>query len=318
MKKLFITLLITSFISGLSYAQKTLYIPSFLQGSNNSNSIQFSWDKTYQSANFIIMWGNTVGTNPVAYNNPDLAFDPVGIANYLENSYLVYKNLGFLIDTPNTLRLAQYKIPIIINNTWGNANDAIVGWAEAYTDGFMPVFNVHPLVTNGGETLAHEFAHSLQFLVSLDQLAINNTQGEPFADAAGIFWETHAEYMATQLYPYIAEAWGMDAHASTMWGDWKNTYGNYPLLYHIQITHGIQRVHDLWFQQLDDEYPIATYKRISNYSQEALNNDLFGYARRMATLDFDVWSTPLRNSRDNNTLYQDLHPIQNRFPFLNP
>lgn len=297
-------------------AQKQAYIPNFLLDPNNYNNAQFSWDKTYQSDNFIIIWGNGVGLNPLNASNPDLVFDPENIADLMEFIYESYQELGFLIDDDPLLKMAQYKVPIVMNNTWGDAPESIVGWAEAYTDGFMPVFNVHPLATNGGETLAHEFAHSLQYLVRLDQLSVNNVVGDPFADAAGIFWETHAEYMATQLYPYMAEVWLMDAYASTMWGDWKNTYRNYPLLYHIQLTHGIQRVHDLWFQQLDDEYPIATYKRISNYSQEALNDDLFGYARRMATLDFDVWSTPLRNSRENNSIFQDLHPIQNRFTIL--
>ncbi|MFC4740011.1 DUF6055 domain-containing protein [Flavobacterium ponti] len=302
--------------SGLFYAQKTPYIPIFLQSSSNSNSIQFSWDKTYQSDNFIIIWGDTVGTNPVAYNDPDLAFDPAGITNYLENSYLVFKNLGFLIDTPNTLRLAQYKIPIIINNTWGNANDAIEGWAEAYTDGFMPIFNVHPLGTNGGETLAHEFAHLLQFLIELDDLAINNPNGAPFADAAGIYFETHAEFMATQIYPSIAEIWGMDSYPMLMHGDWKNTYRNYPLLYHMQLKHGISRVNDLWFQQFDNEYPIATYKRISNFTQSQLNDDLYEYVRRIPTLDFGIWTAPLQNSRATNSLYNDLIPIQNRYTIL--
>ena len=154
-KKLSVILL---FLSCIIYGQKQTYIPVFLQDPNNSNSSQFSWNKTYQSANFLIIWGNTVGTNPVSYSNPDLAFNPASIAAYLENSYTAFKNLGFLVDVPSSLRIAQYKIPIVINNTWGTNQDAITGWAEAYTDGFMPVFNVHPLATNGGETLAHEFA----------------------------------------------------------------------------------------------------------------------------------------------------------------
>jgi hypothetical protein len=312
-KKLSVILL---FLSCLIYGQKQTYIPVFLQDPNNSNSSQFSWNKTYESANFLIIWGNTVGTNPVSYSNPDLAFNPASIAAYLENSYTAFKNLGFLVDVPSSLRIAQYKIPILINNTWGTTPDAITGWAEAYTDGFMPVFNVHPLATNGGETLAHEFAHLLQFLVELDDLAPNNLSGAPFADGAGIYFETHAEFMASQIYPYIAEIWGMDSYPMLMHGDWKNTYRNYPLLYHIQLKHGIGRVNNLWFQQFDNEYPIATYKRISNFTQTQLNDDLYEYARRMPTLDFGNWSTHLKNSRNNNSIYEDLIPIQNRYTIL--
>ena len=298
------------------YGQKQAYIPNFLLDTANPNAAQFSWNKTYQSTNFVIIWGNTVGTNPVAYSNPDLAFNPVAIASYLENSYTAYKNLGFLIDVPNTLRVAQYKIPIVMNNTWGNSNGAITGWAEAYTDGFMPAFNVHPLATNGGETLAHEFAHLLQFLVELDDLAPNNLSGAAFADGAGIYFETHAEFMASQIYPNIAEIWGMDSYPMLMHGDWKNTYRNYPLLYHMQLKHGISRVNNLWFQQFDNEYPIATYKRISNFTQSQLNDDLYEYARRFPTLDFGVWSQPLQNNRNFSSINEELIPIQNRYTIL--
>lgn len=314
--KILLIIIEICFSISMLYSQKQAYIPNFLLDTTNPNASQFTWTKTYESTNFIIIWGNTVGTNPVAYSNPDLAFNPVSIASYLENSYTVYKNLGFLVDTPNTLRVAQYKIPIIINNTWGSGNGAITGWAEAYTDGFMPVFNVHPLATNGGETLAHEFAHLLQFLVELDDLAPNNLSGAAFADGAGIYFETHAEFMASQIYPNIAEIWGMDSYPMLMHGDWKNTYRNYPLLYHMQLKHGISRINNLWFQQFDNEYPIATYKRISNFTQSQLNDDLYEYARRFPTLDFGIWSGPLQNSRQINSTNEELIPIQNRYTIL--
>jgi hypothetical protein len=113
------------------FSQKQAYIPNFLLNSSNPNAAQFSWDKTYQSPNFVIVWGNTVGANPVTYSDPDLAFDPASIASYLENSYTIYKNLGFLVDLPSTLRVAQFKIPIVMNNTWGTNPDAITGFKNA-------------------------------------------------------------------------------------------------------------------------------------------------------------------------------------------
>ncbi len=297
-------------------AQKIPYIPNFLLDPNNPNSSQFSWDKTYQSTNFTIIWGNTVGTNPITYTDSSLAFNPLQIANYFESIYASYKSLGFLVDTYPTLKMAQYKVPIIMNNTWGTSPGAITGWAYGSQDNFMPFVGIHPLACNGGEIIAHEFAHCLQMPVILQQLGTNNTTGRAFADAAGIYFETHAEFMASQIYPNIAEIWGMDSYPMLMHGDWKNTYRNYPLLYHMQLKYGINRVNNLWFQQFDNEYPIATYKRISNFTQSQLNDDLYEYARRMPTLDFGKWTSPLHNNRESSSLNQNLIAIQNRYTIL--
>ena len=315
MKVNFFLFFILAFNSLLN-AQKTAYIPPFLLDPTNVNSNQFSWSKTFQSDNFTLIWGNTVGLDPSTYPDQQLSFNPITVTNYLEAIYTHYKNLGFIIDTIATKKIAQYKVPIIMNNTWGDSPGAIVGFAEAYDDGFMPIFNIHPIATNGGAVLAHEFAHCLQGLVKLDELSPLNPMGNPFADGAHIFYETHAEFLASTLFPEIVEIRGMDNFTMSMWGDWKNTYRNYPLLQHILLKHGIQRVNDLWFQQLDNEYPIATYKRISNFTQSQLNDDLFEYARRMAVLDFGIWSQKYRLTRNDNTLYQDLQPIQNRYTIL--
>lgn len=315
MKRITLYIFLFFFHFQLLNAQKMPYVPHFLRDPANVNSAQFSWDKTYQSENFLIIWGNTVGTNPETYSDQRLRFNPASIAGFLETIYTAFKDLGFLVDTPGTL-LNHTKIPVIMNNTWGTVNGAITGFATAYTDNHMSVLQVHPLATNGGPVLAHEFAHALQYLVDLDNRSINNLSGGPFSNGAGIYFETHAEYMATQVYPEIVDILGMDAYPMLMHGDWKNTYRSYPIFYHMQLKHGIDRVNNLWIQQYDNDYPIATYKRISNFSQSQLNDDLYEYARRMPTLDFGKWSVYLRNTREASSLYHNLIPIQNRYTIL--
>lgn len=309
MKNLYFIVLFSANVFG----QKQAYVPVFLQDVNNYNGAQFTWSKTYETENFLIIWGDTVGLDPVSFPDQSLAFNPVSIGAFLETQYDEYVNLGFLVDSITSYRISQYKVPIIMNNTWGNDQDAIVGWAEAYTDGFMPVMNIHPLATNGGATLAHEFAHDCQFLVDLDEMSPNNQGGGAFSDAAGIFYETHAEFMASILYPEIAEIGGTDCYPTIMWGDWKNTYRNYPLLYHIFLKYGIDKVNNLWFDQFDNEFPIKTYQRTMNFTLNELNNDLFEFVRRIPVTDFGPWSSYLKQNRVNYENDQWLLPIQSRY-----
>ncbi|MEO6760312.1 MAG: DUF6055 domain-containing protein, partial [Saprospiraceae bacterium] len=72
-------------------AQKTAYIPLYLQNPNTNDGSQFSWSKTAQSANFTLIWGNTVGTNPANYPDPNLAFNPAKILDTMEYIYGAFK-----------------------------------------------------------------------------------------------------------------------------------------------------------------------------------------------------------------------------------
>jgi hypothetical protein len=108
-------------------AQKQVYLPLYLQNPNNVDGAQFTWSKTAQSTNFILIWGNTVGTNPASYPDPNLAFDPAKILDTMEYIYTEFKALGFVNDSPGT-KLAEYKVPIIMYGTWGP--NGAEGWAN--------------------------------------------------------------------------------------------------------------------------------------------------------------------------------------------
>jgi hypothetical protein len=263
-------------------AQKSVHIPNYLQNPNDVNGAQFTWSKTAQSANFILIWGNTVGTDPANYPDPDLQFNPARILDTMEYIYTRFKDLGFLDDAPGT-NLAQYKIPIVMYNTWGP--NGAQGWANGGdADGIVGAFWVHPNAMDDGGVAAHELAHSLQAQCNIDYRA-DNGLGYVWLNA-GIFWETHANFMRNLLYPRAVSAWGMDHYHIETWGDWKNTYENYHLLFAIQASEGIDMINRLWRESNSYEYPLQAYKRLAGYSQDRFNDSLFHYARRMATFDF--------------------------------
>ncbi|MCC7316967.1 MAG: hypothetical protein IT219_00415, partial [Bacteroidales bacterium] len=277
-------ILFTLFIllSSLALAQKTAYIPLYLQNPNDVNGAQFTWSKTAQSANFTLIWGNTVGTNPANYPDPDLNFDPARILDTMEYIYAAFKTLGFVDDAAGT-NLSMYKIPIVMYATWGP--DGAQGWANGGdADGVVGAFWVHPNAMNDGGVAAHELTHSLQAQSNIDARA-DAGLGYVWLDA-GIFWETHANFMRNLLYPQAVSAWGMDVYHTETFGDWKNTYENYPLLLAIMASEGIDMVNRLWRESLSNEYPLQAYKRLAGYNQAQFNDSLFLYARRMATYDF--------------------------------
>lgn len=264
-------------------AQKTAYIPNYLLNPNDPNGAQFTWSKTLQSPNFTLIWGNTVGLNPANHPDPNLAFNPAKILDTMEVIYAAFKALGFVDDAPGT-NLSQYKIPIVMYGTWGpNGAQGFANGGDA--DGVIGAFWVHPNAMQDGRVAAHELVHSLQALCNIDYRAAHGL-GLVWLNA-GIFWETHANFMRNLLYPSSVSAWGMDVYHIETWGDWKNTYENYQMLLAIMESEGIDMVNRLWRESFSSEYPLQAYKRLAGYNQAQFNDSLFQYARRMATCDFN-------------------------------
>ena len=317
MKHIILSVLFPLFFIQICFAQKTAYIPAYLLDITTPDGSQFSWDKTYEDSNFIIIWGNTVGTDPSSYPDPDLAFDPAMILDTMEFIYRAYKNFGFLDDATGT-NLHQYKIPIIMYNTWGDMGAQ--GYANGGdADGIIGAFWVNPLAIHTGQVAAHELTHSLQAQAVIDY---RTTHGLGAVwDHAGIFWETHANFMRNLLYPQDVTAWGMDCYHLETWGDWKNTYENYEWLMAVMETDGIGMVNRLWRESLGNEYPLQAYKRLAGYDQSAFNDKMFQYVRRMPAFDFNYnnlgsYFRQYRAEDLNNYLLsiQSVHNIMKKVP----
>lgn len=266
----------------ISIAQKAVYIPNYLSDISTVDGQQFSLSKTRQSANFIVIWGDSAGLDPLFAPNVDLRFDPNLILDTMEMIFEAFKNYGFARDTIGT-NLNTYKIPIIMLNTFGPSG--ATGWAYGGdVDGIIGAFWAHPLAMQSGHVAAHELTHSIQAQTVIDYRTGNNL-GSVW-DNAGIFWETHANFMRNLIYPQDVTAVGMDTYHTETWGDWKNTYENYQLLMAILEEDGIEMVNRLWKESYSNEYPLQTYKRLLNLDQSKFNEKMYKYVRRMATYDF--------------------------------
>ncbi|HAQ37164.1 MAG TPA: hypothetical protein DCX89_07125 [Saprospirales bacterium] len=278
----FLILLWSIFSLSCINAQKEVYVPAYLKDINTVDGSQFSWSKTAQSENFVLFWGNDAGLNPVNAPDPDLRFNPVAVLDTMEWIYEQFHEMDFIRDGAGT-NMGKYKVPVIMLNTFGP--DGATGWAfGGDVDGVIGAFWAHPLSMNGGHVAAHEFAHSMQAQVNIDH-RMTNGLGYVWLNA-GIFWETHANFMRNLLYPQDVSAWGMDMYHVETWGDWKNTYENYALLMAIMEMDGIGIINRMWRESYSKEYPLQTYKRLMGFDQEQFNDHLYNYARRMAGYDF--------------------------------
>ena len=65
-------------------AQKQAYVPAYIRDTNTVEGRQFSWDKTAQSTNFLLIWGDGVGPSPQTFTDPNLRFDPKQILDTME------------------------------------------------------------------------------------------------------------------------------------------------------------------------------------------------------------------------------------------
>ena len=137
-------------------AAKTVYIPARW---TQTGEVPWAADRSRESANFILLWGEKSGTTPVSAPAP-YNFDPNNIITQLENLYSFYVNT--MKFTPETGLLAQHKIIVIITNTWNRAE--LNAWATGGSvDNRVGVINVAPgAALPGSWGLAHELAHVFQ------------------------------------------------------------------------------------------------------------------------------------------------------------
>ena len=260
-------------------AQKEIYIPNEWQ---QPYGLEYSFDRSAESGNFIIFWGPLAGTDPTQAPT-DISFDPQFILNTAEELYRFYVDtIRFVNDDEGLLH--QYKIILVMLHTW----PGIEGWAFGGNyDGKVGAMWMHPHAASSGPTLAHEFTHTLQ------NYAWMLNPGHGFIDSSyvGFFWETHAEFMALQKYPSVALQFDMARWLNTCQFQWSSTrhhYQAFVFLQYIKEKDGIGMINRMWNESNIGEHPLQTYMRLKGIDQETLN-DYFGeYAMRNVTWDYQI------------------------------
>lgn len=310
--KLFIMkLMITLFLVSQCYGfEKAVYIPTAF--STVEAYKNWSYDRSYQSENFVIFWGKKVGNNPISppAEYADLAFNPEAIADTLEKTFDKYINEIKFVSNDSTSNLGKYKLIIIMNDTW-SGDGAPEGWAfGGQYEGVIGAMWVHPGAVANGLVTSHELVHSLQSMFSIDENEVGGGYGGGY-DFAGFFWETHANFMRTQMYPIMAED-DMPRWLATRMYHWSSTrhhYISYHPLFTLQELYGIEWVNKLWRESIAQEHPLETLKRLKSWQQSDLNDFMYESAKREVIFDWNTndFGNIMRNKRDFFREYEAHH-----------
>lgn len=301
-------------------SQKTLFTPTEWSNPNNEFYNKISSDRRYESTNFVLYWGDKVGTNPAAYADATLRFNPRSVADTLEHSFKRYvTDLKFVSNAPTT-NVGKYKIIIMVMNTWNSTDDRLTAFAHAssFSNTIGAMF-VHPQATRDGGALSHEFAHTLQMMMRIQE---NPGNGTAFAgyDWAGPFFEGHANFMRAQAYPQWAEIdgtltrWIQTRHF--MWSSNRHHYTNFHLMYYVQEKDGFDFTRRMWAESKNQEHPLETIKRLKGFTQDQLNDYLWGYAQRQPAFDYPIqWNSQINNVSNFGKKIREVHKlIQNNMP----
>ncbi|WP_285600481.1 DUF6055 domain-containing protein [Kineosporia sp. NBRC 101731] len=263
-------------------ANKAVYIPASWK---QTGEVPWSEDRSKESTNFKLLWGEKSGTDPESAAEP-YNFDPDSILTQLENLYSFY--LDDMEFTPEDGLLAEYKIDVIVTNTWNRTE--LSDWATGGSaDGKVGVINIAPgAALPGSWGLAHELAHVFQNYTFLGE------SGKGFTDASsGTFWETSAEFMAMQALPTTAAGdlsrWLRSENL--YYSSSRHHYGNWMLMQYIKDRDGLAMFNKIWNEAKDDEHPLETYRRITGITQAELNRRVGEYATRTVTYDFGNQAT---------------------------
>ncbi|MBN2513081.1 MAG: DUF1349 domain-containing protein [Sedimentisphaerales bacterium] len=258
--------------------------------------------RSRQSDNFVIYWGEKCGLDPTTASDPALRFDPARVLEQLEIYYSIYINHKKWLDD-SWGNLSQYKIILIMNDTWNGG--WWTGWAfGSHYDGVIGAMWIHPAGCGPRSVvLAHEFAHSLQ---NQSWIQYPNTGFQHYS--CGFFWEAHANYMMLQCFPdkwHATDQVNFLNHQHCHYGTPRHRYQNQLFMQYIEDKRGANMINRIWRESTHSEHPLQAYMRLTGMSQSQLNDEFGEYAMKNVNFDYSI-GTQYRNEFANNYVLQNM------------
>ena len=280
------------------------------------NDAKWSWFRSAQSDHFFVFWDAYFGSDP---NSNDLAEgDRVDVQDLLQKAEQFYKTnidrLKMATTGEGKSMLDKYKMEIYLLDPtpewWvatGSGYDNVIGALWVTPSTCKPV----------GSVIGHEIGHSFQYQTYCD----NVKNGAPNDFHSGFrygyegsnggcgFWEQCAQWQSYQDYPEQAlnddwnAVWYQQCHRHFE-HEWQR-YASYYLQYYWIQLHGDKALGRIWNESKYPEDASGAYMRIFGVSYENYKKQLFEYAQRCVTFDFDGTRSYFTNQNNNykTTLY---------------
>ena len=271
---------------------------------------KWSWFRSKQSDHFFVFWEAGFGDDPNSSELPDGM--RVDIDDLLKKAEQFYKTNVSTLKMAETGQgksyLDKYKMEIYLlyQTEWlatGSGYDDTIGalWVNPST--CQPV----------GSVIAHEIGHSFQYQTYCDNVkngAANDFKsgyryGYEGSNGGCGFWEQCAQWQSYQDYPQQAlnddwnAVWYQQCHRHFE-HEWQR-YASYYLQYYWTELHGDKTLGRIWNESKYPEDASGAYMRIFGVNYENYKKQLFAYAQRCVTFDFDGTRSYFTNQ---NTLYK--------------
>jgi len=222
----------------------------------------------HESAHFVARWNDNDG---VALSDEDLR---QGLATLEAIREFYLGKVGFA--KPYDSEAVKFKVSVNLSNK---------GWASGSGTGKNdPAMWLHFNAFKDKHALAHEFAHCLQF----------STMGLRDSPYVGWSWESHAEWMAHQMFPdQIGCSFQLLDAPHLYYGSTRDRYGNWQFWEYIKDTFGYAAINDIWSKaakpgtpQTALEDPLVVLTRNQGWKTSDLNDQFGLWAMHNVTWDY--------------------------------
>ncbi len=273
-------------------AQKHVVIPEKLKNDNyfGKPDSKYAPEFKRESANFAIFWDKFYGADPE--NNTDIK-RRVNIGHMLSECERYFQ---YYVDTLSLIkkgRSASDKYKVLIFVTAGMNNTAYGGGHDSVGVLWTPSSRVEKEPYG---VLAHELGHVFQYLASVDN------GGNSFF---GPISEMGAQYVLWQVLPgwltfenFHLKAFLKGTQLAFLHPE--NAYHSPFVIEYWASLHGVDIYGRLLREVKRGEDIVATYKRVTNTSQEKFNDEIFNASRHFITWD-------LKRIQDIGRPYRNQH-----------
>lgn len=288
-----------------------IYIPNVdFDGDPLKSNSTWSFCRSKQSEHFIVFWD-------IKYGEYGLYGERMGVDNTspstLSSSHTMYVDIDDLLAKAekffdlniNKLKFADisgghstlddYKMGICLHytTTWmayGSGYDNMIGWLWINPATCKPV----------GSTIAHEIGHSFQYQTYCDQIHYNNKPDDMLTgwrygfggNGGNAYWEQTAQWQSYQSYTNEAfETVNFTEFVNNCHRHFHHEhqrYASYFLHWYMTEKRGWDVIGELWRESYSPYDAIETYQQKYNLSIDELNKELYMYAAKCATWDFNV------------------------------
>lgn len=290
-----------------------IYIPSDMRSHGFlDSSKQWYFGRSAQSEHFIIFWEKDYGeygeTTP-AEAQDRFNVDIDDLLSWAEECFDYYCNTLKFVDHGNGKSYTdKYKMHIrLVHSTEWKAEGFGV-------DDVIGVLAVNPDAAKDRSTLAHEIGHIFQYQVYCDQV-LNKEVSANFHSgwryeigSAGCgFWEQTAQWQSFMMCPdQTFTNWYFDAYKNPVettdgsdLGCFVSNchrhflhevmrYSSYFFHYFITDKYGLDAIGRIWRASRYPDDALQAYMKLFNLSVNDLNKDIYDYAARCVTWDFNA------------------------------